>query len=313
MHFTPLQNTGLGISQEEITSLFEPFIARKVGRNDPEWLEEMSKRKRTILRRYMKQVLMRWSTKTHRDKDAVIREYSKAWQPSEYDSYRLEGPLPRISPWEYQGQMMFASDVGGTRVRQALLIRVIEMIQPRKVLEVGCGNGINLLLLAGRFPDIELTGFELTQEGHQAAIAFQQQDTLPEAMQQYAPLPIKDPTAFKRIRFVQGDAAELPFDNNEFDLVYTVLALEQMERIRDQALGEIARAAGKHTLMVEPFQDVNNSGWSRANVIRRDYFRGCIKDLPQYGLDPIVTTDDFPQEVFLKVCAVLSEKRQPHS
>lgn len=312
MHFTPLKNTGLGISQEEITSLFGPFVERTLDENDPAWREELGRRKRGILRKYVKQVLMRWSRRQRRDKEAVIREYSRAWQPSVYDNYRLGGPLARISPWEYLGQKMFASDVGGTRFRQIFLIRMIELTQPRRVLEVGCGNGINLMLLAGRFPEIEFTGFELTQEGHQAALAFQQQDTLPNAMQQYAPLPLEDPAAFKRIRFIQGDAARLPFDDNAFDLIYTVLALEQMERIRDQALGEIARVADQNTLMVEPFQDVNSTGWSRANVIRRDYFRGRIGDLPRYGLHPIITTDDFPQEVFLKVCAVLSEKRQPH-
>jgi hypothetical protein len=60
--------------------------------------------------------------------------------------------------------------------------------------------------------------------------------------------------------------------------------------------------------MIEPFRDVNNTGWPRANVIRRNYFRGRIADLPAYGLKPAIITDDFPQEVFLRTCAVLCEK-----
>lgn len=313
MRPTPLQSTGLGISQDEITSLFAPFVERTLGANDPAWRKEIGARRLGILRKLFKQFVLRRSGGRRRDKETVLREYSQAWRPSGYDDYRLGGALARVSPWEYLGQNMFASDVGGTRVRQMLLIRMIEKTKPRSVMEVGCGNGINLLLLAGRFPDIAFTGCELTQEGHQSALMFQEQDTLPEAMQQFAPLPIEDPTAFKRIRFIQGDAANLPFEENAFDLVYTVLALEQMERIRRQALGEIARVAHRHTLMIEPFQDVNKAGWSRAYVIRRDYFRGRIEDLDEYGLHPMIATDDFPQEVFLKVCAVLSEKRQPHS
>ena len=43
-------------------------------------------------------------------------------------------------------------------------------------------------------------------------------------------------------------------------------------------------------------------------MIRRNYFRGRIADLPAYGLKPGIITDDFPQEVFLRACAVLSEK-----
>ena len=72
-------------------------------------------------------------------------------------------------------------------------------------------------------------------------------------------------------------------------------------------MAEFARVAGKHTLMIKPFRDVNNKWWQRANVIRRDYFRGRISDLTRYGLRPVLLTEDFPQEVFLKVCAVLSD------
>jgi SAM-dependent methyltransferase len=311
MQFTSLAGSGLGLSQEEIMTFFEPFIARKVGAGDPEWQADMSERKRGILRRYLKRILLPWSSRTKRDEREVIREYSKAWKPSEYEHYRLGGELPRLSPWIYRGERMFASDIGGTRFRQAMLVRMIEHVRPRSVLEVGCGNGINLLLLAGSFPDIEFAGVELTREGHEAALEFQRHEVLPEAMQAYAPLPLKDPVAFRRIRFIRGNAADLPFANNEFDLVYSILALEQMERIRDRVLAEFARVAGKHTLMIEPFRDVNNKGWPRANVIRRNYFRGSIADLPAYGLKPVIITDDFPQEVFLKACAVLSEKLQP--
>jgi hypothetical protein len=91
--------------------------------------------------------------------------------------------------------------------------------------------------------------------------------------------------------------------------VITVLALEQMERVRAQALGEIARVAGRHTLMIEPFQDINTALWPRLNVLRRDYFRGRIADLGRCDLEPVLAFDDYPQETFLKTCAVLAEKR----
>jgi ubiquinone/menaquinone biosynthesis C-methylase UbiE len=204
---------------------------------------------------------------------------------------------------------MFASDVGATRVRQLLLIRVIQKLRPRSVLEVGCGNGINLLLLACRFPDIEFAGVELTQAGHQAATSFQRRATLPDALRRYAPEALPDASAFRRVRFIQGNAAALPFPDASVDLVYTTVALEQMERIRHRALGEIARTTRSHALMVEPFAEGNRALWPRLNVLRRNYFRGCIADLPRYGLAPRVATDDFPQESFLKISAVLSEKQ----
>ena len=131
---------------------------------------------------------------------------------------------------------------------------------------------------------------------------------LPPGLADFAPLPLTDPRAFQRIEFRQGDAVRLPFEDGAFDLVFTVLALEQMERVRAQALTEIARVAARHALMIEPFQNVNQALWPRLNVLRRDYFRGRIDDLGHYGLEPVLALDDFPQEAFLKVCAVLSEK-----
>lgn len=309
MQFSTWSDSGLDISREEIRSLFAPFVARQVDAHDPEWNEDLYERKRTILRDYLKCVLSLRSFCSQRDKASIIDEYSKAWHPDEYKSYRLDGSPPRLSPWEYHDERMYASDVGGTRVRQLILVRILERVKPRRVLEVGCGNGINLLMLASRFPDIEFTGLELTREGHQAAVGFQTQEQLPAAIADYMPLPPRDTSAFRKIRFVQGSAAKLPFEDNEFDLVYTVLALEQMEGIRDKALSEVARVAGQHTLMLEPFRDVNDSGWPRANVIRRQYFRGTIDELPRYGLTPELALNDFPQETFLKACAVLSEKK----
>ena len=308
MEFSTWTESGLDISHKEIYSIFAPFVDQKFVSHDPEWRAEIRRRKFAITRKCLKLILLNRSTRTQRSKKAVIEEYSKAWHPDGYSSYCLKGPFPRLSPWEYRGENMFASDVGSTRVRQLILIRILEHLKPRRVIEIGCGNGINLLMLAGRFPEIEFTGVELTHEGHRAALGFQQRDTMPEAMMQYIPLPLKDDLAFKRINFVQGTASDLPFEDGEYDLVYTILALEQMEGIRDKALLEIARVSNSYALMLEPFRDVNAWVWPRANVIQRQYFRGSIDDLPRYGLKPMVAVNDFPQEVFLKACMVLSRK-----
>ena len=68
-------------------------------------------------------------------------------------------------------------------------------------------------------------------------------------------------------------------------------------------------------LMIEPFRDGNGGLWSRLNLLPRDYFRGSIAELRGYGLRPVLALNDFPQESFLKTCAVLSEKRhdRPHA
>jgi SAM-dependent methyltransferase len=165
------------------------------------------------------------------------------------------------------------------------------------------------MLLAGRFPGVSFTGVELTREGARAATQLQRAAELPKPMQAFAPLPLLDVAAFQRVRFVQGDAARLPLADGSVDLVVTILALEQMERVRQRALAEIARVAGRHTLMIEPFRELNERGPTRRYVVARDYFQGRIADLPSYGLEPELVLDDFPQEFYLRAGAVVAARK----
>jgi SAM-dependent methyltransferase len=301
----------LGITREEIALLFNPFVLEEAANGPGGWDHEVSRRKRKVLKRCFARLARGGSANDGRSESAVQAEYSAAWARMRYEAYTLAPAASGHTPWLWHGRRMLAVDTGATRVRQLLIARIVERARPRSVLEVGCGNGINLILLACRFPEIEFTGIELTEAGHRAALEFQKQAALPEAMREYAPLPLADPTAFRRITFLQGNAAQLPFADAQFDLVFSVLALEQMERIRRQVLAEFARVAGKHTLMIEPFRDVNAAFWQRSYVFGRGYFRGRMSELPEYGLSPVLAIDDFPQEFFMHARAVLAEKTGP--
>jgi SAM-dependent methyltransferase len=204
---------------------------------------------------------------------------------------------------------MFATSAAGSRARLLVLMRAIHRFGPRSVLEVGCGNGSNLLTLACRFPAVRFAGVELTAGGCAVARAVQAEAELPAVLQRFAPEPIADPRAHRAVDFRVGSAAALPFADGAFDLVYSALALEQMEQVRPQALAEMARVAARHTLMLEPFWDCNDRGLRRDYLLARDHFRGRIDDLPAYGLDPILVTDDLPGEIWLQPCLVVCRKR----
>jgi SAM-dependent methyltransferase len=301
---SPLEDLPLGVTRTEVERLFAPFV--KV--DDDLWQLRFARRNRKIWRQYLQRRLFGWRRHAQRLKSSVAREYNDEWLSIDHRSYSVDAAPGKQSLWQWGNQLTLASNRGGTRVRQLLLIRTIELLKPKRVLEVGCGNGINLLLLAGRFPEIEFTGIDLTQAGPAAAQRVQQQnDLLPTHLQAFAPLSLHDPAAFKRVTFQSGDATALPFAPNSFDLVITVLALEQMERIRDQALNEIARVSAGHAFMIEPFREANATGITRRYVVARDYLRARVADLPGHGLQPLWATADMPQEAFLKACAVLAK------
>lgn len=301
---SPLEETPLGITRLEVERLFAPFA--KV--DDEAWQRRFAKRNRKIWRAYLNRRLFGWRRDAQRQKTAVAREYSDEWLSIDHRSYSLDAPPNHRSLWQWGNQLYFASNRGGTRVRQLLLVRTLELLKPKRVLEVGCGNGINLLLLAGRFPETEFTGVDLTREGIAAAQRVQaQNELLPPHLQAFAPLSLHDPAAFKRVTFRTGDASALPFEAKSFDLVITSLALEQMERIRAQALNEIARVSAGHALMIEPFREANATGIARRYVVARDYLRARIADLPAHGMQPLWATTDMPQEAFMKAAAVLAK------
>lgn len=100
----------------------------------------------------------------------------------------------------------------------------------RRVLDVGCGGGIALHLLAEQRPEVEGVGVELSPRTAQAG------------------------RALFGVDIVEGSAAELPFADRAFD---TVLATELLEHlphgIYDRARDEIARVADDAVVITVPF------------------------------------------------------------
>lgn len=299
----------LGVTPEQIDLLLAPFVTARVSCWSRRWQTEIWRRRHKALRRMWRDPGDQASPRHGRSSAIVQAEYADVWSRAGFDRYDPHDAPAGSTPWLWRKQCLLANTTGATRWRQLLLIRAIEKVRPRTVVEIGCGNGINLMMLACRFPQTAFTGIELTPQGHAAALAFQQAHAeLPANLRAFAPEPLPDLAGFRRIRFLQCSAAELPFDDGAFDLAITVLALEQMEQIRARALAEIARVVRSHTLMIEPFRDLNDGFWQRLNVRQRGYFRGRIAELADFGLQPLVACADFPQKYILRAALVLSAR-----
>ncbi|WP_448506489.1 class I SAM-dependent methyltransferase [Immundisolibacter sp.] len=299
----------LGVTADQIEALLAPFVTARVSRWNWRWQAEIWRRRHKALRRMWRDVGGKESLRHGRSSAIVQAEYADVWARAGFDRYDPDNAPSGDTPWLWRDQCLLANTTGATRWRQLLLIRAIEKVRPRTVVEIGCGNGINLMMLACRFPQITFTGIELTPQGHAAALAFQNaHGELPTNLRAFAPEPLPDPGGFRRVTFLQGSATDLPFQDGAFDLAITVLALEQMEQIRARALAEIARVVRSHALMIEPFRDVNEGLWQRLNVRQRGYFRGRIAELADFGLQPLVACADFPQKYILRAALVLSAR-----
>jgi SAM-dependent methyltransferase len=308
--FTPLSEAGLGIDRTRLLDAMEPFVAEHVGADDPRWLAEVARKTAKTRRQARKRRWLGWlADGRRRDQRRIEEEYDASWARKQLAPYVMEPRPTTGSAWQYGDDRMFATSAAGSRARLLVLMKAIALLRPRTVLEVGCGNGINLLTLACVFPATRFAGVELTAGGHAVAQSVRGEPQLPEVLRRFSPEPIHDPSAHGRITFHRGSADALPCPDAGFDLVYSSLALEQMEQIRGQALREMARASGRHTLMLEPFWECNDRGLRRDYLVSRDHFRGRVDELPSYGLDPMLVTADVPGEIWLQPCLVVCRKR----
>ena len=237
--------------------------------------------------------------------EVVRRIYEKNWHDK--NLVRLLHPGDRDVPCIWGERRMLVGAAGLKRVYLLHLMRMIEAFQPESVLEIGCGIGVNLLSLAARFPETSFHGIDLTAHGIAAIRDVSDQDDLPRVLTDFSPEPLLDMTAHRRIKVQQASAADLPFDDNSFDLVYSVIALEQMEAIRPAVMAQLQRVSRGHVGMLEAFRDWNETGMQRNYIVGQGYFAAHIDELPGYGLNPVLVANDMPVKINMNLGLVVAK------
>lgn len=134
-----------------------------------------------------------------------------------------------------------------------LTVPVLERIPQegvRRILDLGCGQGLTTRMLAERFPEASFVGLEYDQ-----------------ALVDYA-----SGQAESRMKFQQGDAAHLPFPDASFDLVFTRYLLVHLPD-PNAAIREMLRVArpGGFVMAYEPDCSVSASHPPYAGVDTSHY------------------------------------------
>lgn len=231
--------------------------------------------------------------------------WDKKWlKESRYDAgYYAHNGLREPGVW--RDQAIHIRNAGIVRARLQVAIKTISALRPRSILEVGCGDGLYSILLANRFPEISYRAIDLSTTGIKLAKKIQTHQTLSPHVTAFSPEEFLDPNGFKKIKFESANVAELGFSKNSFDLVFTCVALEQMESIRMKALSEIARVCDKWTIMFEPFSEFTDTPLRSEYKKFSHYFNASLEDLTRVGLKPVCVTDDMPQKSTLSVPLVV--------
>ena len=268
------------------------------------WKAQKQKLWKAFFHKQLKRLRRKNSTNGQQE---ILSAYSAQWQKKAFSRYEPK-TTPGGAPWEWGDLKWTISNEGGAAIRLVYLEEVLRNLNPASVLEVGAGNGINLLMLASRFPEISFAGVEPTEGGFRTAQAVIQEGVLPESLVQFAPFAVQSTSSVAGIRMVQESAQKLSFPTASVDVVMTSLALEQMEQIRHEALTEIARVAKDWVVMLEPFREVNSKGLKRLYVDTYDYFQGAISELKDYGMQVEKIYFDMPHKSILGTALVIARR-----
>jgi ubiquinone/menaquinone biosynthesis C-methylase UbiE len=144
-----------------------------------------------------------------------------------------------------------------------VVVDYIKKLNPKSVLEVGCGNGQNIRsLIKFLDDDVEFYGIDVSDAGIEYA------------------------RNHSKGNFRVCDARKLPYEDNFFDVIFTVHALEQMKFIVKEVSNELYRVSKKYVVLFEPFFVMQNI-FGKWHNIRSEYVQGIEFYVEDAGFDII--------------------------
>lgn len=219
-----------------------------------------------------------------RNKRYIQKSYAGVWRESP-GATRTTAPKRTIR--DYQGELYEVPKAAMRKVHLAEMSAALGRVSGvESVLELGCGNGINLLAFAVLHPGLKIwRGVELTREGVAAAERMRSRPPLEDLRYLTGLLPevISERLSRADIRFQQGSILDLPFPDRSFDVVFSRLVLEQLPRDHPKAFREARRVSKKSGLFFEEFREAQKNIFQRMQLKNLDYFRASYRELEQAG------------------------------
>ena len=197
---------------------------------------------------------------------AKSKEAYEAYDDREQRDYENRSRLS----W-YKGRLEnMAFKVSRAHYLAYLYEEIDRLIVPGKllrILEVGCGNCINLVCLKEKYGDlIQLTGLELSPRRVQVAKGYFGERLA---------------GASFHVGSITEPIAE--WDDGEFDLVYSMHCLEQIAYRCEDAVQQMSRLANHMIVMIEPVFELGNPA-QRLYLINSDHNRVLLSSIKELGL-----------------------------
>ena len=196
-----------------------------------------------------------------------------------------------------------------TKIQQNLIINKIKELNPSLVLEIGCGPGITLRLLSDIFTEINFYGIDQSIEGIKYANN-QKKNSIDPIFKEKLNFQFKNITNNPKLKFDTQDAKSLKFTDKTFDLVFSNLALEQMDNIKYDVLSEMKRVAKKYIIMIEPFKDLNKTGLRYLHHTSKQYFNLNHMDIKDDNFEIIEFYDQFPALLSLNYGMLILKRKK---
>ncbi len=206
---------------------------------------------------------------------------------------------------EFNGRLVQLPSIDTSKFKISYLSRIIRELSLREsgnirsVLELGSGDGFNLLALRVLHPEIKIwRGIDLASPRVVSATSLLADPPMKRLgyITGFGEEVIRRRLDEGDIKFQEGNMLNAPFPHESFDVVFTCQAIEQIPRDYLLAFQQARRIAAKYACFLEEFLEVQNI-FHRMHLATVDYFCASIHEVEKAGFK-IIKFEPYPLRTF---------------